>query len=104
MTGVWVRRCVALAGGCIAGLGLGGFASGVNNAVNWYVHYPDVTSSTAASTVWLPCLFIGVGLGLAIAATIREEASTSSQPAPETAVRAAGKAGPAEKEPGNGVL
>ena len=70
-----VRRFIAFAGGCLAGIGLGGIASGINNAINWYKNYPDVSSVTAGPTMWLSCIVVGAGLGIAVAATIRDNPS-----------------------------
>lgn len=67
-----VRRCFAFAGGCVVGIGLGGIADGINNAINWYKNYPNVSNVTAGPTIWLACIVVGVGLGIVAAATIRD--------------------------------
>jgi hypothetical protein len=54
----------------VAGLGLGGLAS---SAVIWYGNNPGSYSVNAKPEMWFACLIIGAGLGMAIAATIREE-------------------------------
>jgi hypothetical protein len=70
--GVGTRRWLAFAGGCVMGIGIGGIASGAVGAANYYIHYPNITSATAAPAMWLASLLFGVGLGMAIAAAIRE--------------------------------
>src|SRR5262249_4499940 len=71
----------AFAGGCLAGVGLGGLTRGVSNDVNYFVQeaynlqHPlnGVDIANHAPTMWGACLVLGAGLGTALAAMIREE-------------------------------
>jgi hypothetical protein len=66
---VGVRRWLAFFGGCVAGLGLGGL---VRSAVPWYGHNPADYGTYAVPDLWIAGLVVGAGLGMAIAATIRQ--------------------------------
>lgn len=68
--GIGARRWLAFAGGCVAGLGLGGLA---NSAVISYGNNPGSYGVNAKPAMWFACLVIGAGLGMAIAAMIRED-------------------------------
>jgi hypothetical protein len=70
------RRLLAFLGGCAIGVGLGGLASGLSSIANYYliqymmVRFVNVPDIGTAPTVWMACLIIGAGLGVALAAMI----------------------------------
>jgi hypothetical protein len=72
------RRLFAFLGGCVIGVGLGVLASGLSSIANYYliqymmvrfVNVPDIGTAPTV-WVWIACLIIGAGLGVALAAMI----------------------------------
>ena len=69
------RRLLALAGGCVAGVGLGGLASTINPYMEAAMLHVDGSFGDAldSSSLWFACLAIGMGLGATLAAVIPDD-------------------------------